>query len=69
MQFKAALKNAGLPNHYSIHSCRHTFVTYLLAESKNLMLVQKQLRHSSPTVTAVYADVTPEDVSRAMEDL
>ena len=69
MQFKEVLKNAGLPTHYSIHSCRHTFATYLLAESKNLRLVQKQLRHSSPGVTAVYADVTPEDVSAAMESL
>jgi integrase len=69
LQFKEVLKNAGLPEHYSIHSCRHTFATYLLAESGNLRLVQKQLRHSSPGVTAVYADVTPEDVSKAMENL
>jgi integrase len=69
LQFKEVLKNAGLPEHYSIHSCRHTFATYLLAESGNLRLVQKQLRHSSPGVTAVYADVTPEDVSAAMENL
>jgi integrase/recombinase XerD len=69
MQFKEVLKNAGLPTRYSIHSCRHTFAAYLLAESKNLRLVQKQLRHSSPGVTAVYADVTPEDVSAAMESL
>ncbi len=67
--FKEAVRNAGLPDHYSIHSARHTFATYLLAESKNLRLVQKQLRHSSPGVTAVYADVTPEDISAAMEDL
>jgi integrase len=66
-QFKETLKKAKLPLRYSIHSCRHTFATYLLVESKNLRLVQKQLRHSSPTVTAVYADVTPEDMSEAME--
>jgi site-specific recombinase XerD len=67
--FKEALRKAGLPEHYSIHSARHTFATYLLAESNNLRLVQKQLRHSSPGVTAVYADVTPEDISAAMENL
>jgi site-specific recombinase XerD len=67
--FKEAVRKAGLPDHYSIHSARHTFATYLLAESRNLRLVQKQLRHSSPGVTAVYADVTPEDITAAMENL
>ncbi len=67
-QFKEVLKNAGLPLSYSIHACRHTFATYLLAETKNLRLVQKQLRHSSPGVTAVYADITPEDMTAAMEN-
>ena len=66
-EFKKATENVRLPDHYSIHSCRHTFATYLLANTKNLRLVQKQLRHSSPSVTAVYADVTPEDMSEAME--
>ncbi len=66
-EFKQTADNAGLPDHYSIHSCRHTFATYLLAETKNLRLVQKQLRHSSPSITAVYADVTPEDMTEAME--
>jgi integrase len=68
-EFKKTIRNAGLPEHYSIHSCRHTFATYLLAGTKNLRLVQKQLRHSSPSVTAVYADVTPEDMSEAMEKI
>ena len=44
-----------------------TFATYLLAGTKNLRRVKKQLRHSSPSVTAVYADVIPEGVSEAME--
>ena len=68
-EFKKAAENSGLPDHYSIHSCRHTFATYLLAGTRNLRLVQKQLRHSSPSVTAVYADVTPEDMSEAMEKI
>jgi len=68
-QFKEAIINAGLPDHYSIHFCRHTFATYLLASTKNLRLVQKQLRHSSPSVTAVYADVTHEDMANAMEKI
>lgn len=68
-QFKRALQEAGLPAHYHIHCARHTFATYLLQKTKNLRLVQKQLRHASPAITAVYADVTPEDMSSAMETL
>jgi len=68
-QFKKAIQEAGLSSHYSIHSARHTFATYLLQKTKNLRLVQKQLRHSSPSITAVYADVTPEDMLAAMETL
>ncbi len=66
-EFKRAAENAGLPQHYSIHSCRHTFATYLLKSTKNLRLVQKQCRHSCPSVTAVYADVLPEEIVKAME--
>jgi len=66
-QFKKILREAGLPSHSSIHSARHTFATYLLQKTKNLRLVQKQLRHSSPSITAVYADDTPEDIASAME--
>lgn len=67
-EFKRAAENAGLPKHYSIHSCRHTFATYLLKSTRNLRLVQKQCRHSSPSVTAVYADVLPEEMVEAMEN-
>lgn len=63
-QFKAAIKNAGLSEHFSIHSCRHTYATHLLKKTKNLRLVQKQCRHSSPSVTAVYADVLNGDDKR-----
>jgi integrase/recombinase XerD len=68
-QFKEAIRNAGLPEHYSIHYCRNTFATDLFAGTKNFRLVQKQLRHSSPSLTAVHADVTPEDMSEAMEKI
>lgn len=66
---KRAFKDACLPSHFSIHSCRHTFATLLLRVTKNLRHVQKQLRHSSPTTTAVYADVIDEDLKAGMESL
>ena len=59
--FKRAIKEAGLPNHFSIHCARHTYATYLLNDTKNLRYVQKQLGHAQVTMTALYADVLPEE--------
>ncbi len=59
--FKVALKEAGLPDHLSIHSARHTYATFLLHDTKNLKYVQKQLGHSTMTMTGLYADIMPEE--------
>jgi site-specific recombinase XerD len=58
--FKMALKKAELPSHFSIHSARHTFATYLLHTSESLRYVQQRLGHSSLNMTSLYADVLPE---------
>jgi len=47
------------PQH-RLHDARHTYGTMLYSASKDLRLVQAQLGHSRPTVTAVYAQVTDE---------
>jgi len=60
LSFKQVLMAAGLPSHYSIHSCRHTYATMLLAKTNNIRFVQKQLGHASINMTAHYADVLPE---------
>lgn len=68
--FKKCIRKAGLPEHYSIHSLRHTYGTYLLkASNYNLRLVQEQLGHSSVRVTEVYAGLLDSDVTRAVERL
>ena len=68
--FKKWAKKAGLPSHYSIHSLRHTYATNLYkASGYNLRLVQKQLGHSSPSITQVYADVINSDVEEALKNL
>jgi len=48
-----------VPNH-RLHDARHTNATLLFEATNNLRLVQKQLGHSSLTVTQVYADISPE---------
>lgn len=67
---KHYLKQSGLPMHYNFHSLRHTAATRLYkASNNNIRLVQKQLGHSSVSVTQVYADVMDEDVEKALEKL
>lgn len=60
ISFKKAADKAGLPKYYSIHSSRHTYATLLLAKTKNIRFVQKQLGHASIAMTSLYADVLPE---------
>jgi integrase len=60
ISFKKAAEKAGLHRYYSIHSSRHTYATLLLAKTKNLRFVQKQLGHASIAMTSLYADVLPE---------
>ena len=67
---KKAMKLAGLPSHYSVHSLRHTYATLLYKSSgNNLRLVQQQLGHSSVQTTTVYANVMSEDVEKAVNGI
>ena len=68
--FKKWAKKADLSERYSVHSLRHTYATRLYRSSDyNLRMVQKQLGHSSPSISAVYADVIDEDLEEAVEKL
>lgn len=68
--FKRSALRAGLSPHYSIHCLRHTHACFLYKVSgKDIRLVQKQLGHSSVTVTEVYADVMASDVIKAVEKI
>ena len=59
--FKRAIEESSLPLHFSIHSARHTYATFLLHATNNLRYVQKQLGHSKISMTALYADVLPSE--------
>jgi integrase len=54
-----AVETAGIKS-CGIHSARHTYATNLLAKTNNLRYVQKQLGHSSLSMTSLYADILPE---------
>lgn len=68
--FKRYAKLAGLPDRFTIHSCRHTYASMLYKASRyNLRLVQKQLGHASIRTTQVYADVLSADALEAVNGL
>lgn len=68
--FKRVAAKAKLPEHYSIHCCRHTYGCFLLKASNwNLRLVQKQLGHSKITTTQIYADVMSPELIKSVEKL
>jgi len=68
--FKRWAERAGLPDRFSIHSCRHTYASMLYKSSDyNLRLVQSQLGHSSIQTTQVYADVLNKDAEKAVNEL
>ncbi len=66
--FKRVAARAGLPEHFSIHSLRHTYACQLYrASGYNLRLVQKQLGHSRSQTTEVYADVMMPEIKKALD--
>lgn len=56
------------PSH-RLHDARHTNATLLYAATKDIRLVQKQLGHSRPSVTAVYADVFDETTREGLASM
>jgi len=70
LMFKRYARLAGLPERFTIHSCRHTYASLLYRASRyNLRLVQKQLGHASIRTTQVYADVLAQDALEAVNGL
>jgi len=68
--FRRYADAVGIPQRFSIHSCRHTYASMLYrASSFNLRLVQKQLGHRSIQTTQIYADILSEDAALAVENL
>lgn len=51
------------------HCLRHTFVTALLRQCKDLRIVQRALGHSSITTTTIYAHLADDEMYGAIDQL
>ena len=53
----------------SVHALRHSYGVALYRKERDVRAVQKQLRHRSISSTAIYADVTEEDLQGQVKGL
>jgi site-specific recombinase XerD len=65
--WKAALVRAGLPTRWGVHGTRHSYAVEIYRKTRDLRLTQRQLGHSSPLITTVYANLLDDDVRRGVE--
>lgn len=62
MQVKSLMRRANVPEHFSLHSLRHTHASRLLNAGMSLPNVSARLGHASPNVTlGIYGHATQED--------
>lgn len=62
-----ALKNAGARG--TFHGLRHAFAQHLYDVYRDIAMVQKALRHSSPAVSAVYAQTRDDQLTEAIQNM
>jgi len=73
MRVRAAIANGSraadvflLDRLYSFHALRHTAVTNVYRESRDLFLAQRFARHVSPLTTTVYTHPSDNDMHRSL---
>lgn len=56
---KRYIIKAGLPDHYHLHTLRHTFVSKALSDGENIWKIKEWMGHSTVKVTEIYAHDKP----------
>lgn len=69
MAFHEWQSKAGFEHVFHFHALRHTSLTNLFRESKDIRVVQAQARHASIVTTSMYVGPTDEDVATAVRGL
>lgn len=67
--FRAAVQEAGIGKHASVHTLRHSYATQLLEAGVSVRMIQVWLGHSSLTTTSRYTHLTSNAEQRASEIL
>lgn len=55
-------QRCGFSDNLSVHSCRHTYVSHLLANKVDLTTVRDNAGHSSLAVTSIYSHAVKEEL-------
>ncbi len=67
--FRAAVQEAGIHKHATVHTLRHSWATHLLEAGVSLRQIQAWLGHSSLTTTSRYTHLTRSAEQRASQTL
>ena len=65
---KRYAKKAGIEKNVSPHTCRHTFATDLLRQTKNIRLVQKALSHNQLNTTMIYTHIVDDELENELKN-
>lgn len=66
--FDQLWKRAGVKGR-GFHALRHSCETRLYAATRDLLVVQRHLRHSEPSTSRIYAHLADGDYTRAVAEL
>jgi integrase/recombinase XerD len=67
--FRAAVQEAGMHKHVTVHTLRHSWATHLLEAGVSVRLIQQWLGHTSLRTTNHYIHLTRSAEQRAVETL